>query len=460
MKITLLGDSIRLIGYGKRLPALLPEAEIYQPTENCRYARHTLRMIYEIKDKISESDLIHWNNGLWDTCSLFGDGIPFTPIDEYVSTMVAVAEQLLRITKNVIFSTTTPVLPTKADNSNERINAYNAAVVPRLREMGVIINDLGGVISQNLEKYIRADDKIHLTDEGIEVAAESVKSAIIGVLGEKIAARPLPNACAGRKSVLILTDLEGITGVDRIEDIARGTEQNKRACEALTYDTNIAASALFDAGAERVFAVDGHGGGGNFVEELLDPRVINLPLLEMQKVMNEISAVVMIGMHAAAGTECAFLDHTQNSAKIHRYFYNGKAIGEMSQMGFYSGYFGVPCIAVSGDTAACREACEIFPDISTAEVKRAQKRNTALSLTRDEADKLIYSAVRDGYLRRGEILPYKSALPLTVDVEFNRTDYTDEAVEKHPNLRRISPFTVREVKESVNNYLDVLIVYG
>ena len=44
-KLVLLGDSIRLIGYGTRLPALLrDEYEIWQPADNCRWADYTYRM--------------------------------------------------------------------------------------------------------------------------------------------------------------------------------------------------------------------------------------------------------------------------------------------------------------------------------------------------------------------------------------------------------------------------------
>ena len=38
-KVTLLGDSIRYIGYGLKVPELLKdEFEVYQPNENCRFA--------------------------------------------------------------------------------------------------------------------------------------------------------------------------------------------------------------------------------------------------------------------------------------------------------------------------------------------------------------------------------------------------------------------------------------
>ena len=47
-KVTLLGDSIRQIGYGTRVPELLGEDyEVFQPEENCRFVKYTLRMLFD-----------------------------------------------------------------------------------------------------------------------------------------------------------------------------------------------------------------------------------------------------------------------------------------------------------------------------------------------------------------------------------------------------------------------------
>ena len=91
MKITLLGDSIRLIGYGTKVPELLGEGfEVYQPTDNCRYIKYTMRGIgREWKEEMQGSQLVHWNNGIWDTdTELLGDGEPLVPLDEYVSNVI------------------------------------------------------------------------------------------------------------------------------------------------------------------------------------------------------------------------------------------------------------------------------------------------------------------------------------------------------------------------------------
>lgn len=51
---------------------------------------------------------VHWNNGLWGVCDLFGDG-PFSSEDEYITNMLRIADLLLSKHEKVIFATTTPV---------------------------------------------------------------------------------------------------------------------------------------------------------------------------------------------------------------------------------------------------------------------------------------------------------------------------------------------------------------
>ena len=177
-KVVLLGDSIRLIGYGDPVKESLEgEFDVWQPKDNCRFAQYTLRGLWDWSEEISGADIIHWNNGLWDVCDLFGDGL-FTPLDEYVDTMLRIARLLKKRAKTVIFATTTPVRCDNPHNKNEYIAAYNENIVPRLMEMGVVINDLYTPLSEDIDAYIREDDKIHLSDAGIKLATEMVENII------------------------------------------------------------------------------------------------------------------------------------------------------------------------------------------------------------------------------------------------------------------------------------------
>lgn len=169
-KICFLGDSIRM-NYAPRTMALLGDGYTYiSPTDNCRFAKYTSRMIFDMRRELAGASVIHYNNGLWDLCDLWGEGT-FTPIDEYVATVVANAKRLLTMTDTLIFATTTPVRPENPHDSTAIIRKANAAVLPELRALGVVINDLYTVIAADIPRYI-CDDYLHLSEEGKEVAAQ------------------------------------------------------------------------------------------------------------------------------------------------------------------------------------------------------------------------------------------------------------------------------------------------
>lgn len=178
IKVALLGDSIRQIGYGTKVPELLGDSyDVFQPEENCRFAKYTLRgILREWAEGIAGCEVIHWNNGLWDTCDL-GDGA-FSEPEEYVTNMLRIAALLKKQAKTVIFATTTPVDGLHATNNNDTIKEYNRILVPKLEEMGILINDLHKTVSADIDTYIRKDDHIHLTDAGIDVCARQVARMI------------------------------------------------------------------------------------------------------------------------------------------------------------------------------------------------------------------------------------------------------------------------------------------
>ena len=109
-KVVLLGDSIRLIGYGTKVPEMLgPEYTVWQPSDNGRYAQYTLHGVLEDwVDGIAGADIIHWNNGLWDM-SVHGDDGVFTPLEAYGDFIMRIAKALKKTTGKIIFATTTPV---------------------------------------------------------------------------------------------------------------------------------------------------------------------------------------------------------------------------------------------------------------------------------------------------------------------------------------------------------------
>ena len=179
-KLVLLGDSIRLIGYGKKVAEILKdEFETWQPEDNCRFSKYLLRLLFDCKDKIVGADVVHFNCGLWDITRLYSDGEPFTSFKEYKDNVLRIVNTLKSYgVKTIIFSTTTPCRLENPYNDNTDIKEYNSAVVKLLIENGVTVNDLFTLIEKNISEYIRGDDLIHLTDAGIEVASKSISDAI------------------------------------------------------------------------------------------------------------------------------------------------------------------------------------------------------------------------------------------------------------------------------------------
>ena len=184
MKITFIGDSIRE-QYAPRVAELLGEGyEIWQPSENCRFAKYIYRGLFDWTRYMSGSDIIHFNAGLWDMCNLFGDG-PFSTEEEYVRDMLRVADMLKRRYNAVlVFATTTPAERTNKFYDDGIVDRFNSLIVPKLEEMGVIINDLNSLVSEDTDRYIR-DDGVHLSPEGIEVSARRT-AELIRSLGERI----------------------------------------------------------------------------------------------------------------------------------------------------------------------------------------------------------------------------------------------------------------------------------
>ena len=200
IKVTLLGDSIRQMGYGTVVPQLLgDEFEVYQPDDNCRFAKYTLRGLFDWSPAMEGSRIVHWNNGLWDICDLFGDGA-FTGEEEFAENMLRIADILLSRYEKVIFATITPVTERNVYNKNEVIEKYNGLIVPLLEKKGVIINDLYTPLSKDIDRYISQEDNIHLSEEGIKLCSKQVAD-IIKKVSETLSVKG-SNACDSAKETL------------------------------------------------------------------------------------------------------------------------------------------------------------------------------------------------------------------------------------------------------------------
>ena len=184
-KIILIGDSIRM-GYDKYVKEAFSDvAELYYPTDNCRFATYILRFVHEWKKKgewPEDADLVHWNAGLWDVPEILGDE-PVTPVDQY-AVQIARIDRRLRLLfpkAKIVFATSTAVQEEKFGpvfkRHNATIEAFNAAALKALEGTDTVIDDLYAVTATAPEEC-HSDMTHYSTPAGIERVGGRVLSVI------------------------------------------------------------------------------------------------------------------------------------------------------------------------------------------------------------------------------------------------------------------------------------------
>jgi D-amino peptidase len=260
--------------------------------------------------------------------------------------------------------------------------------------------------------------------------------------------------------VFIMTDLEGVSGVTSFVDETYPTgKYYEHVKHLLTAELNAAAEGLLEAGATDILAFDAHGPGGIIFEEihpaikLMHGRPL-APMSVRNEIVKSYDVCMMLGQHAMAGTVDGTLNHTQSSQSIDYYKLNGKYIGEIAQFALHAGALGLPMFCLTGDEAACREAQDLIPGISTISVKKGLSRTSAISLAPAEARRKIREGVRDALLKQktSPIKPLVWQGPFVLEKRFFHS-MTADGYDGMPNTTRIDSQTVQIKGE---NILDII----
>jgi lysophospholipase L1-like esterase len=176
-KVLLLGDSIRM-GYQPFVQEILKkDAEVLGSEDNGRFSKYTLWGINQWIKQFGVPDIVHWNNGLWDLHHEFPMVEALTSLEEYLENLRRIINELERTGAIIIFATTTPVPLDAIGRSNAEIDRYNEAASALMVSQNIAINDLNGLVKQNLGAYIH-EDKLHLSEEGNRVCAEQTSLKI------------------------------------------------------------------------------------------------------------------------------------------------------------------------------------------------------------------------------------------------------------------------------------------
>ena len=256
-------------------------------------------------------------------------------------------------------------------------------------------------------------------------------------------------------NVFLLTDVEGLAGVNDILQMDRSKPEYQNTRKLLCDSINLAVSVCFDNGATQVFYLDGHAGGGNVFEELIDKRAQKCSLDEWCELLKngEIDCQIELGSHSRAGTIGGFLDHTISSKAIFSIKINGVEMSEQSLHAALCGKFGVPVVAVIGDEAVCRQAKEYIPNVFVGAVKNATVRNTAE--TYQNADEILQTTIAEALKNYQSVALYKIDEPVTVEQTFYRTDFCETAIKQYKSFHRVDARTIRKTVQSITNYSDL-----
>lgn len=257
-------------------------------------------------------------------------------------------------------------------------------------------------------------------------------------------------------NVFLLTDLEGIAGVNDIEYMDRTGEKYAKAREYLSHTIDLGVKTCFDCGAEGVYYLDGHGGGGNVLEDRIDPRARRCSLAEWEALLREgrVDCQIELGCHARAGTLNGFLDHTLSSRSFFCETVNGLEMSELSMHALLCGKYGVPIAGCTGDETACAQAAEYIPGIHAGAVKRASCRN--LAETYPDADAVLIRTVQAALAGYRDVPLFTLPEPLTVELTFYRTDMCDGVfANAAPGVERVSARTLRKTVGRMESYWDL-----
>jgi D-amino peptidase len=225
--------------------------------------------------------------------------------------------------------------------------------------------------------------------------------------------------------VLLLYDMEGVSGAIRPQDVTMGSDTYPATRESLTEDVNAAIRGLLEAGAREVVLTDGHGSGNPDPDYLLDklPKGARFDIRDVpydpyiEAMDDSFDAMVSVAMHGKAGGK-AFLAHTYNGHT--RWVMAGHDMNESMLVAASAARFNVPLILVTGDDVLREEIKAFSPATEYVTVKNAVSVSAAESRPRADVSRDIEAAAGRALRNRKNVKPWKPAeIGKTFDNQFS-----------------------------------------
>jgi D-amino peptidase len=262
--------------------------------------------------------------------------------------------------------------------------------------------------------------------------------------------------------VLLLYDMEGVTGATRPQDVSASSESYPATRESLTADVNAAIAGLLKAGATEVVITDGHGSGSNEPDYLLDklPKGARFDLRDVpydpyiETMDKSFAAMVAIAMHGRAGGK-AFLAHTYNGHT--KWVMGGHDMNESMLVAASAARFDIPLILVTGDDVLQKEVAAFSAATDYVVVKRAVSVESAEPRSRDTVSAEITAAAERALRNRSQVTPWKPALASPFE---NRYSYVlPEQAAIAINFPHASPIDNKTVSITTPDFMEAYLTF-
>lgn len=224
---------------------------------------------------------------------------------------------------------------------------------------------------------------------------------------------PMAPAQQGPK-VLLLYDMEGVSGAVAPQDVSAGSASYPATREALTEDVNAAIRGLLKGGAREVVLTDGHGSGSPEPDYLLDrlPQGARFDIRDepydpyVEALDKSYDALVAVAMHGRAGGR-GFLAHTYNGHT--RWVMAGHDMNESMLVAASAAGFDIPLVLVTGDDVLKEEIAAFSPATEYVTVKRALSVSRAEPRARADVVRDIEAAAERALRNRSQVAPWQPA---------------------------------------------------
>jgi D-amino peptidase len=222
--------------------------------------------------------------------------------------------------------------------------------------------------------------------------------------------------------IFISADMEGISGVERVEDVISPLPGYDVFRHVMAGDVNAVIEGAVRAGATEVVVADGHARMTNIRPEDLDPRArlksgMSHELLQLKGISRDFDAALFVGYHAMSGTD-GVLSHTYMSSLLDVRV-NGVSRGEAEINAHALATLGVPVVFLSGDDTTIAQARAVLGDVEYVQTKRATGRLSAEHLPLEESRRLLTEGARNAVAALAGSRPELPVLdePVTVEID-------------------------------------------